>query len=62
MVEVLAFERPRKRLFLALLALSLCVVAVAVYAVWRVSYLGLLEISRYLPLLLGGLFAAVLKL
>ncbi|MGP1367213.1 MAG: DUF116 domain-containing protein [Schwartzia sp. (in: firmicutes)] len=58
MVEVLAFERPRKRLFLALLALSLCVVAVAVYAVWRVSYLGLSEISRYLPLLLGGIFAA----
>ena len=59
MVEVLEFERPRKRLFLALLALSLCVVAGVVYAVWRVSYLGLLEISRYLPLLLGGLFAAV---
>lgn len=59
MVEVLEFERPRKRLFLALLALSLCVVAGVVYAVWRVSYLGLSEISRYLPFLLGGLFAAV---
>ncbi len=59
MVEILEFERPRKRLFLALLALSLCVVAGIVYAVWHVSYLGLSEISRYLPLILGGLLAAV---
>ena len=59
MVEILEFERPRKRLFLALLALSLCVVGGIVYAVWHVSYLGLSEISRYLPLILGGLLAAV---
>ena len=32
------------------------------YAVWRVSYLGLLEINAYLPLLLGLFFAAVVFL
>lgn len=59
MVEVLEFERPRKRLFLALLSLSLLVVAVVVYAVWRISYLGLMEISQYLPFLLGGALAGL---
>ncbi len=59
MVEILEFERPRKRLFLALLSLSLLVTGGVVYAVWHVSYLGLSEISRYLPLLLGGFLAAV---
>ena len=59
MVEALEFERPKKRLFLALLSLSLLVVGVLVYAVWRVSFLGLQEISEYLPLILGVFFAGV---
>ena len=52
-------ERPRKRLFIALLSVSLLVMAFLAWAVWRVSYLGLREISSYLPLVLGILFAGV---
>ena len=50
-------ERPRKRLFMALLSLSLLCMAFLGYAVWRITYLGLMEINGSLPLLLGGLFA-----
>lgn len=52
-------QPPRKRLFVGLLSLSLLVVALLVYAVWRVSYLGLREISDYLPTILGVAFAAL---
>ena len=52
-------ERPRKRLFMALLSLSLLFMAFLGYAVWRLTYLGLMEINGYLPLLLGGLFAGI---
>ena len=56
----LGLERPRKRLFIALMSLSLVIVAAIGYGVWRVSYLGLREISEYLPGIIGGLFAAVI--
>ena len=59
MGEDFAAERPRKRLFLALLSLSLLVVGFMAYAVWQVSYLGLREISAYLPLILGVALAIV---
>ena len=58
MDESLSFERPRKRLFIALLFLSLLVVGLIVYAVWRVSFLGLREIGAYLPHILGAILAA----
>ncbi|MBQ1469883.1 DUF116 domain-containing protein [Schwartzia succinivorans] len=59
MVKAFEVERPKKRLFVALMSLSLLVVGVMVYAVWRVSYLGLQEISEYLPLILGALLAGI---
>lgn len=59
MGEGFAVERPRKRLFVALLSLSLLVVGFMAYAIWKVSYLGLREISAYLPLILGAVFAVV---
>lgn len=59
MDETLTFERPRKRLFVALLSLSLLVVGVMVYAVWHVSYLGLREIGAYLPHILGAILAGI---
>lgn len=59
MDEGLIFERPRKRIFVALLSLSLLVVGFMVYAVWRVSYLGLREIGAYLPVILGAAFAGL---
>lgn len=55
-------DRPRKRLFIALLLLSFLFMAGLVFAVWRISYLGLLEINGYLPLLLGLFFAGVVFL
>ncbi len=55
-------ERPRKRLFVALLLLSFCCMAFLAYAVWRVSYLGLMEINEYLPAILGMVFAAAVFL
>ena len=42
-------EQPRKRLFMALLSLSLLFMAFLGYAVWRIAYLGLMEINSYLP-------------
>ena len=56
----LDFERPRKRLFIALMSLSLIIVALLGFGVWRVSYLGLREISSYLPTIIGGLFAVAI--
>ena len=56
----LDFERPRKRLFIALMSLSLIIVALLAFGVWRVSYLGLREISSYLPTIIGGLFAVAI--
>ncbi len=52
-------DRPRKRLFVALLSLSFCCMAFLAFAVWRVAYLGLLEIDQYLPLVLGICIALV---
>lgn len=46
--------RAKKRLFLALLLVSLFLALVAAYGVWRVSLPGLANISQYLPLILGG--------
>lgn len=57
MIEVMA--RPRKRLFLALILVSLVIAALSGYGLWKVSFLGLAKISAYLPFLLGGLLAAL---
>ena len=62
MEEGFTVEQPRKRLFVALLTMSLFVVGAIVYAVWRVSYLGLREINEYLPMILGSIFAGLLLL
>ena len=61
-VQIPGLERPHKRLFVALLSLSFLCMTFLAYAVWRVSYLGLLEINAYLPLMLGLFFAAVVFL
>jgi hypothetical protein len=56
MIEVVA--RPRKRLFLGLILASLALAVLVVYALWHVSFLGLAEISAYLPMIFGVLLAA----
>lgn len=57
MIEVMT--RPRKRLFLALILVSLVLAALSGYGLWKVSFLGLANISAYLPLIIGGLLAAL---
>jgi hypothetical protein len=56
-MEVVA--RPRKRLFLGLILASMLLAGLFGYALWRVSFLGLANISAYLPVILGVLLAAV---
>lgn len=55
-----AVPRPRKRLFLALIVISLLLATLSGYGLWRVSFLGLATISAILPFVLGGLLAAVI--
>ncbi|MCE5286650.1 MAG: DUF116 domain-containing protein [Pelosinus sp.] len=55
-----AVSRPKKRLFVALILASLVLAALSTYGIWMVSVPGLANISRYLPIMLGCLFAAVI--
>ncbi len=58
MIEVV--QRPRKRLFLALILLSLCIATISTYGLWVVSLPGLTNISSYLPMILGTLLVAII--
>lgn len=53
MLSTLAAARPRKRLFLGLLLTTEFFIALALYGIWKISYLGLENISEYLPAILG---------
>lgn len=53
-----AMPRPKKRLFIFLILVSLAVAAVSSYGLWRVSFPGLATISTKLPFIIGGLLAA----
>jgi hypothetical protein len=53
-------HRPRKRLFLALILISLLLAIVSSYGLWVVSLPGLANISSYLPMILGTLLAAAI--
>lgn len=57
MMELAA--RPRKRLFIALILVSLTLAVLLGYGLWQLSFLGLATISSYLPFVIGGLLAAV---
>ncbi|WP_346354547.1 DUF116 domain-containing protein [Azotosporobacter soli] len=52
-----AMVRPKKRLFLALILVSLLLAAMSTYGLWVVSFPGLANISAYLPVLLGWALA-----
>lgn len=58
MIDIIA--RPKKRLFLALILISICIAAVSTYGLWLVTFSGLSNISAYLPILLGGLLVSLL--
>lgn len=50
-----AVTRPKKRVFLALILVSLLLAALSFYGLWHVSSPGLSTISLYLPYILGTL-------
>lgn len=54
MLSTLAAVRPKKRLFLGLMLAAEFLVALALYGIWRISYLGLENISEYLPAIVGA--------
>ncbi len=54
MLSTLEAIRPKKRLFLGLLLTTEFFIALALYGVWKISYLGLENISEYLPVILGA--------
>jgi len=54
MLETLAAIRPKKRLFLGLLLVTEFLAALALYGIWKISYLGLENISNYLPAIVGA--------
>lgn len=53
---------PKKRLFIALILLSLVVASLSIYGVWRLSFLGLADISAPLPWILGAALGVLLTL
>lgn len=55
-----AVVRPKKRLFLLLIVVSLVIAALSTYGLWIVSMPGLSRISAYLPYILGGFLVLVL--
>jgi hypothetical protein len=52
-------DRPKKRLFLALIVASLFIAVVTTLGLWLVSIPGLADISRFLPAILGSLIGTV---
>lgn len=54
MLSTLAAIRPKKRLFLGFLLITEFLIALALYGIWKISYLGLENISEYLPVILGA--------
>ena len=53
-LETLAALRPKKRIFLGLLLVTEFLVALALYGVWKISYLGLENIAEFLPVMVGA--------
>ena len=54
MVTTLLPARPKKRLFIGLLLVTEFLIALMLYGVWKISYLGLENIFEYLPAILGA--------
>ena len=61
-VSSLAAARPKKRLFILLLALSVAFVGVLSYGAWRIGRPGLAELNRLLPSVMGAALAAVVAI
>ncbi len=61
MAQVL-FQRPKKRLFIGLLILSTLCLGLVFYGIWRISYLGLMELWLALPAVVGISFLSLVLL
>lgn len=55
-------ERSKKRLFISLLAASFGFTLLMAALLWRIAYLGLLEINEYLPMVFGAILGAGISL
>lgn len=53
-------HRTQKRLFIALILMSLLLTSISIYAMWKISFIGLLSISKYLPAIIGGILLILL--
>ena len=51
--------RPKKRLFIGLLALTMVLVQVLLYGIWYIARPGLAGIAPVLPTVVGGIFAVM---
>lgn len=54
MLNALEAIRPKKRLFLGFLLITEFLIALALYGIWKIAYLGLENISEYLPVIVGA--------
>ena len=54
MLEALAAFRPKKRIFLGLMLATEFLIAICMYGAWKISYLGMENISEYLPAVVGA--------
>ena len=54
MINTLSIARPKKRLFLGLLLATEFLIALMLYGIWKISYLGLENIFEYLPAIVGA--------
>ena len=54
MINTLSMARPKKRLFIGLLLATEFLIALMLYGIWRISYLGLEKIFEYLPAIVGA--------
>ena len=54
MINTLSMARPKKRLFIGLLLATEFLIALMLYGIWKISYLGLEKIFEYLPAIVGA--------
>lgn len=59
MIGTFALARPKKRVFLGLMLVTEFLVALMLYGMWKITYLGLSDIYEKLPAMLG---AAIISL
>ena len=51
--------RPKKRLFISLLALTMSLASILLYGIWYIARPGLAGIAPVLPTVVGGIFAVM---